>query len=236
MSKIENSKTELFVRTSNEKVNVKSVINEEKITNNNNNSNNSNDQKSDSPPLDQSKLTIKTVNPKDPNYKKRIILNARGTRYDVLIRIFDKYPQSRLGKLKKLIEKEGQFSNDSNDLCDDYDLNKLEFYFNRDPFILNYVLNFYEDNKIHYDDRICSKFFLHELKYWGLNEFMFDNDCKCQMNFFIQREECSDNLDEQERIIYELYHEEDFGCVLPKIREYIWGIVDKPKDPFISKV
>ena len=57
-----------------------------------------------------------------------------------------------------------------------------------------------------------------------------------QMNFFIQREECSENLDDQERIIYELYHKENFGKFLPKIREYIWGIIDKPADPFIRKV
>ena len=232
MAKNETAKIELFVKTSNEKVN----LNKE---NSINNISKNNDHKNESPPLQpQKQVVVKTTNTNDPNYKKRIILNARGTRYEVLMRIFDKHPESRLGKIKSLIEKSGnnRSNNDLNDLCDDFDLSKLEFYFNRDPYILNFVLNFYEDNKIHYDDKICSKFFLHEIKYWGLNEFLFDNDCKCQINFVIQREECSENSENQEKVIDDLYNKENFGCILPKIREYIWGIIDRPADPTITKV
>ena len=235
MAKNETEKIDFFVKTTNEKQNNSTTKNADdtiKISSVKNDSN------TVAPALNTTKSFIKVPNPKDPNYKKRIILNARGTKYEVLMRIFDKYPQSRLGKIKKLIEigDNNRSNNDLNDLCDDFDLGKSEFYFNRDPYILNFVINFYEDNKIHYDDKICSKFFLHEIKYWGLNEFLFDNDCKCQINFVIQREECSENSENQEKVIDDLYNKENFGCILPKIREYIWGIIDRPADPTITKV
>jgi hypothetical protein len=231
MAKNETEKIDFFVKTTNEKQNnstTKTADDTIKISSVN----------TVAPALNTTKSFIKVLNPNDPNYKKRIILNARGTRYEVLMRIFDKYPQSRLGKIKKLIEigDNNRSNNDLIDLCDDFDLGKSEFYFNRDPYILNFVINFYEDSKIHYDDKICSKFFLHEIKYWGLNEFLFDNDCKCQINFFIQREECSENSENQEKVIDDIYNKENFGCFLPKIREYIWGIIDRPADPSITKV
>ena len=98
------------------------------------------------------------------------------------------------------------------------------------------IINYYITDKLHYDQSICSKFFLSEIKYWGFNEFMFDNECCCQMKFFIEREECQENLKMQEDIIYNLYHKENFGKILPKARELVWSIVDEPRDPTIRKV
>ena len=68
--------------------------------------------------------------------KEKIILNARGIKYEVLLNVLEKLPKSRLGKLKIEIEK-NKIEKIENDialmkLCDDFDLNKNEYYFNKE--------------------------------------------------------------------------------------------------------
>ena len=59
---------------------------------------------------------------------RTIIINARGIKYEILLHSLDKYPNTRLGKLKKLIIK--QNSIDIGLLCDKFNHELTECYFN----------------------------------------------------------------------------------------------------------
>jgi len=54
------------------------------------------------------------------------------------------------------------------ELCDDFDLGKNEYYLNKDPYLLNVVLNFYENDRLHVHDNMCVIFYGEELLYWGI--------------------------------------------------------------------
>ena len=109
--------------------------------------------------------TLSSIN--DVNKKRRIILNVRGIKYEVLLSILIKYPKTRLGRLGHLLlSNQKPTQQDLNQLCDDFNLNENEFYFNRDPFILNMVLNHCSGHdmgyKIHVNENLCFKYLIHD--------------------------------------------------------------------------
>jgi len=57
--------------------------------------------------------------------------------------------------------------------CDQYGSNEL--YFDRDPFVLKMILNFYSTGKLHLNNPECLKFIKNELDYMQINEFVFDS-------------------------------------------------------------
>jgi hypothetical protein len=151
--------------------------------------------------------------------KKRIILNARGVKFEVLKDNLKKLPNSRLGKLEKIIDtyiKDNHKLDETffpeialNGICDDYDLNLYEFYFDKDPFILNTVLNYYSYGKFHIDQNTCAFYLNEELKYWGLDKHLA-NDC-CFFKFHRGLSEIREDLDKQKKIIDEYLFKEYFG-------------------------
>lgn len=167
--------------------------------------------------------------------RKRITLNVRGNRYEVFIRQFAKYPDSRLGKLKKLID-ENKTKNMEMllELCDDVDLKTDEFFFDHNPIIFESILDFYSTNHLHYPSNICVKKFDEEIKYWGFDECLVD-DC-CQSRYSSQKDDYETELDAKRKILAQLYHNENFGKILPEIRKKIWNILDKPLDSYIGIV
>ena len=126
--------------------------------------------------------------------RKKVILNARGMKYDVLLRLFDKYPKSRLGKLKILIDENRMKDlDDLLELCDDYDTKLNEFYFDCDPDVLKLIIGFYKNDRLHYPTNICANQFEDELKYWQISEYKLD-DC-CQLGYF----KCKESIDEDNK-------------------------------------
>jgi potassium channel subfamily V protein 1 len=199
------------------------------------------------PSFNRQTTELKLEEKKDPNSRKRIVLNARGTRFEVFARILEKYPETRLGKLKILLE-EITFFNKVNpdfllDLCDDYDLDKNEFFFDQNPLVLESVLSYFKDGQLHYPNNLCVKLFENGLNYWGLDEWTVD-DC-CQVNYTTRKEAYEDEIEAKKKILVELYHKEDFSKYLlwtiPSKRlvvwrEKTWHVLDKPLESYIGMV
>ncbi len=104
---------------------------------------------------------------KNPN---RIILNVGGVKHEVLWKTLEKYPQSRLGKIRfanSLAEIKG--------LSDD--VNDNELFFDRSFNSFEIILNFYRTERPRvYDDKLMPLMltFNDDLYYWGLEEFLDD--------------------------------------------------------------
>ncbi len=124
------------------------------------------------------------------NKNERIILNALGTKFEITLKKLEIFHQSsRLGKIcqfRSLHIKELEL------VCDDYDLQKNEFFFNRDPVILKILLNYAITGEIHLNSNFCQVYVENEFKYW---EFNWKRLKRCCKNGFVV------NLDSKKKAI-----------------------------------
>ncbi|XP_068171796.1 potassium voltage-gated channel subfamily S member 2 [Antennarius striatus] len=99
-------------------------------------------------------------------------VNVGGLKKSLCSSTLMKFPDTRLGKLLACDSEE-----DILQVCDDYDVQHKEFYFDRNPGLFPYVLHFYQTGKLHIMEELCVFSFSQELEYWGINEFFLDSCC-----------------------------------------------------------
>ena len=168
-----------------------------------------------------------------------LVLNARGHRFQILKSKLSQYPESsRFGKLKT--------SNDLNELtqlCDYYNPDFNEFYFDRDPFVLNSLLNFSLKKKLHLSSvgNECIDHIINELNYWfygkaDVYENMFDVCCKLKYNK--EKLKLNEEKQYQNKILTEYcqLNRLDFGKMLPGLREKLWTMINQPTSSYTAMV
>jgi len=171
---------------------------------------------------------------------EKIILNARGIKYEVLLSHLDKLPKSRLGRLKQLIEKikkRGVEDESLMELCDDFDLSKNEYYFNKDPYVLNMVLNFYESGRLHVHDNLCVIFYGNELLYWGIEEIRIES-C-CEFKYYDKKEEINQTIEIENTKKNEMIHdrrEYSDNQRLEYIKKKIRHLMERPSSSYFARV
>uniref|UniRef100_A0A3Q3XIU1 Delayed-rectifier potassium channel regulatory subunit KCNS1 n=1 Tax=Mola mola TaxID=94237 RepID=A0A3Q3XIU1_MOLML len=99
-------------------------------------------------------------------------VNVGGLKRSLCSSTLKKFPDTRLGKLLACDSEE-----DILQVCDDYDVQQKEFYFDRNPGLFRYVLHFYQTGKLHIMEGQCVFSFSQEIEYWGINEFFLDSCC-----------------------------------------------------------
>ncbi|KAM4588035.1 delayed-rectifier potassium channel regulatory subunit KCNS2 isoform 3-T3 [Odontesthes bonariensis] len=99
-------------------------------------------------------------------------VNVGGLKRSLCSSTLKKFPDTRLGKLLACDSEE-----DILQVCDDYDVQQKEFYFDRNPGLFPYVLHFYQTGKLHVMEELCVFSFSQEIEYWGINEFFLDTCC-----------------------------------------------------------
>jgi hypothetical protein len=173
--------------------------------------------------------------------REKIILNARGIKYEILLDVLEKLPKSRLGKLKTAID-EIKSSNYENDvdlikLCDDFDLKKSEYYFNKDPYVLNLILNLYSNDRLHILND-CTFFYGEEFAYWGIDEKMIES-C-CQFKYLDKKEEINEEIKIEKMEKNEVFNDKIENLSQKKfstvIRKKIWNLLEKPSSSYFARV
>ena len=167
------------------------------------------------------------------NKQQTVILNVRGFKYEVLQDSLGNHPNTRLGKLRIAIQKRNL--NEITLLCDrfNYDLN--EFFFDRDPFVLNMVLNFFRTNKLHMNQYDCADFLKDELDYWEIDDYDF-HLC-CRVPYHVKCENIED-LREVEKEIMKKYIDEDVNqkSIFTEQRNKIWNFFEDPESSLYAKI
>ena len=169
------------------------------------------------------------VSPTDSNNKillkipkvksKRITLNASGFEYKIPLDQFDRMPESRLGKLRTLIEnpKNATFTETMDDLCERYDLKTNTFYFDKDPFILNTILNYFNNGSLHVEEMMCGFSLSEDFEYWQIGDEHLDSCCR--EKFHQDMDDVNEKLNDEEKIIKKYESSKNFGKKFyPKIR------------------
>ena len=167
---------------------------------------------------------------------KRITLNARGIEYKIPIDQFDRLPESRLGKLRTLIDnpKSSTLNETLDDLCQKYDLKTNTFYFDKDPFVLNTILNYFNDGRLHIEEMCCGFSLSEEFEYWQIGDEYLD-DC-CREKFYQGIDDVNEKLKDEENIIKEYEASKNFGKIFyPEIREKGFKILNT-KETWLARV
>ncbi|XP_005946620.1 potassium voltage-gated channel subfamily S member 2 isoform X2 [Haplochromis burtoni] len=99
-------------------------------------------------------------------------VNVGGLKRSLCSSTLKKFPDTRLGKLLACDSEEAILQ-----VCDDYDVQEKEFYFDRNPGLFPYVIHFYQTGKLHIMEELCVFSFSQEIEYWGINEFFLDSCC-----------------------------------------------------------
>ena len=159
----------------------------------------------------------------------KIFLNISGFKYEISIKNLKRLSTSRLGQIC-LASSIDQINN----LCDNFNREIAELYFDRDPSIFNNILNYYRTGKLHVSENICIIAFKEELDYWGVSEFFLDK-C-CNLKFYIKKEAYLDEIKKIEDYELKIIQKETFNNCCPITRKKIWDIVDKPETSILAKV
>nr|XP_019599298.1 PREDICTED: potassium voltage-gated channel subfamily G member 4 [Rhinolophus sinicus] len=162
--------------------------------------------------------------------KKEILVNVGGRRYVLPWSTLDEFPLSRLSKLKfcQSLEEIAQ-------LCDDYDQDRQEFFFDRSPSAFGMIVSFLAAGKLALLRDMCVLSFQEELTYWGIEEANLEKCClrkllkKLEELAELRRDEA---LQRQREACGSTVHDSRWGLFMHWLRE----MVENPQSGLPGKV
>ncbi|OCT74545.1 potassium voltage-gated channel subfamily G member 2 [Xenopus laevis] len=103
---------------------------------------------------------------------RHVIINVGGIKYRIPWTTLENCPLTRLGKLKTCNNHD-----EIMDVCDDYDINCNEFFFDRNPCAFRTIMTFLAAGKLRILREMCALSFQEELIYWGIEEEQLEWCC-----------------------------------------------------------
>uniref|UniRef100_A0A8D0FXL9 Potassium voltage-gated channel subfamily V member 2-like n=1 Tax=Strix occidentalis caurina TaxID=311401 RepID=A0A8D0FXL9_STROC len=172
---------------------------------------------------------------KTPIQRNKCLLNINvgGKLFQIAYKVAARYPITRLGKLALYTDPMKKLQ-----LCDDYSVQKNEYFFDRDPSIFHYIFHFYRSGVLWIMDEMCPSNFVEEIEYWGIH-LKYSQHC-CRILFEEKRDEVSEYLKIQKELEAELEPldsvEQFEGKFLGWFRKMIWNLIENPYSSVAAKI
>ncbi|KAM3861442.1 voltage-gated potassium channel regulatory subunit KCNF1-like [Diretmus argenteus] len=107
-----------------------------------------------------------------------IVVNIGGVKQQLYGDVLNRYPETRLAEL---VNCSPGSSEDMSSLCDDYDPDTGEFYFDRDPDVFKCIIELYYYGEIHMKRGVCPICFMKEMEFWKIDSEFLDECCKSNL-------------------------------------------------------
>ena len=161
----------------------------------------------------------------------KIVINVGGVKHEIMWKMLEKRPLTRLGMLSKARTHE-----DILKLVDAYSLTDNEIYFDRDPLTFNSILNFYRTDHLHVIDELCVLDFAEDLEFWMIKEINLEICCVDKFNtrrdhILAEVEKAKHLQQTTEEVV------EDFGeGYFVQYQRALWDLFEKPQSSFCAKM
>ncbi|XP_016853978.1 potassium voltage-gated channel subfamily G member 4 [Anolis carolinensis] len=160
--------------------------------------------------------------------RSEIVVNVGGIKYLLPWSTLDEFPSSRLSKLRFCSGYEEIIQ-----LCDDYDEDSHEFFFDRSPSAFGAIASFLAAGKLILLRDMCALSFREELNYWGIEESSLENCCFRKL--FQKVEELAEQHREEEMEMNKVMScilEEETRTFMSRLRD----MVENPQSGLPGKI
>ena len=159
---------------------------------------------------------------------EKVVLNVGGSKFEILRKTLLSVKYGRIWKLINTFKQ-----HELADLCDDFNTELNEFFFDRDPTLFNYILNYYRTGKLHVSESLCPVDLNNELIYWDLDQPLMD--VCCEEKLYNKEKEVDQTLANYVSIMKEVkiqkaQEKKDKLSKLKRIKSKIWNLVDNSFD------
>ncbi|CAG6021909.1 unnamed protein product [Menidia menidia] len=134
------------------------------------------------------------------------IINVGGLRYQLPWTTLEDFPLSRLGQLHLCSSFDEIML-----ICDDYDVARNEFFFDRSPCAFRTILTFLRAGKLRSLREMCALSFREELLYWGVPEENLEWCCRRRLLQRIEDFEAMERAEEDDELLEDLMGSENSG-------------------------
>ncbi|KAJ4937022.1 hypothetical protein JOQ06_001606 [Pogonophryne albipinna] len=169
------------------------------------------------------------INPRKSNI---VNLNVGGKVFHIPTHLILKHPKTRIGVLVLCKDPAKRLT-----LCDDYNVQNNEFFFDRDPMFFHYIFHFYCSNVLWVMDSLCPVNFEQEMLFWGLK--LKDTPRCCRILFEEKIDDIRDQLKVNQELIDEIKpHQDDDGykkMFLGGLRKILWDLMEDPYSSLSAK-
>lgn len=119
-------------------------------------------------------------------------LNVGGRRFSFPVELMKRLPLSRLSRLHSCLSESELL-----ELCDDYDRDRNEFFFDRHSDAFSFIMLYVQHGKLRFVPHMCELSFYNEMLYWGLESSDLQLCCQrrldqrmsdCFVHFFPEEE------------------------------------------------
>ncbi|CAL8317985.1 unnamed protein product [Merluccius merluccius] len=159
-----------------------------------------------------------------------IVVNIGGVKQVLYGDVLTRFPETRLAGLVR--ESSSAGSRDLSSLCDDYDPDTGELYFDRDPDAFKCIMELYYYGEIHMKRGICPMCFMKEMDFWKVDPDYLD-EC-CRSNLTDVESELAEIAEKVKTILVDREGDPS-GTGWQRVQTLLWRLMEKPESSLAAR-